>query len=142
MQDAYRELADRLGPDPEDWRWGALHTVEFRNGTLGESGIAPIEALFNRGPFEVGGGTSLVNAMSWSPADGYEVIAIPSMRMVVDMADFDASTTIHSTGQSGHAYHPHYVDMAPIWAEGRTLLMRWSENRVRQGADGVLTLTP
>lgn len=142
MRAASDELVDRFGSDTDDWRWGALHTVEFRNGTLGESGIAPIEALFNRGPFEVGGGTSLVNAMSWSPVDGYEVIAIPSMRMVVDLSNFDSSTTIHSTGQSGHAYHPHYIDMAQSWADGLTLPMRWSEGTVRENPDGVLVLTP
>lgn len=142
MTDAHANLVERFGSDPSDWRWGALHTVEFRNGTLGESGIAPIEALFNRGPFEVGGGTSLVNAMSWSPVDGFEVIAIPSMRMVVDLADFDASTAIHSTGQSGHAFHSRYTDMTEMWAAGETLPMRWSEEAVRTDSQGVLILNP
>ncbi len=142
MEDAYDELVERFGDDPTEWRWGALHTAEFRNGTLGESGIAPIEALFNRGPFEVGGGTSIVNAMSWSPIDGYEVLAIPSMRMVVDMSDFDASTAIHSTGQSGHAFSTHYIDMAEPWATGETFPMRWSESVVRANSANVLTLTP
>ena len=142
MENAFAELADRFGEDPTDWRWGALHTAEFRNGTLGESGIAPIEALFNRGPFEVGGGTSIVNAMSWSPIDGYEVLAIPSMRMVVDMSDFDASTAIHSTGQSGHAFGAHYIDMAEPWATGETFPMLWSETAVRTDSENVLTLTP
>lgn len=142
MIDAHAELVDRLGPDPELWRWGEIHTVELRHGSLGESGIRPIEALFNRGPFEVPGGTSLVNAMSWSPADGYEVKAIPSMRMVVDLADFDASTAVHSTGQSGHAFHPRYTDQTSAWATGQTFPFRWSDAFVRSGAEGVLSLVP
>ena len=80
--------------------------------------------------------------MSWSPIDGYEVLAIPSMRMVVDMSDFDASTAIHSTGQSGHAFGAHYIDMAEPWATGETFPMLWSETAVRTDSENVLTLTP
>jgi len=142
MEDAYEELVDIFGDEPEAWRWGDIHTAEFRNGTFGESGIAPIEALFNRGPYAVGGGPAIVNAMHWSPADGYQVVAIPSMRMVVDMSNFDGSTAIHSTGQSGHAFHPHYIDMADAWAAGATNPMVWSEAEALANPEGVLIFAP
>jgi len=56
---AVTELEEKLGKNPERWAWGDLHTVTFRNASLGESGIPPIEALFNRGPFPTSGATRL-----------------------------------------------------------------------------------
>ena len=38
-----------------------------------------------------------------TPAEGYEVTAAPSMRMVVSLADLDDSRWINLTGVSGHA---------------------------------------
>ena len=51
-----------MGSDPDGWRWGRLHTLMLTNQSFGESGIGPIEWLFNRGPYELGGGSSIVNA--------------------------------------------------------------------------------
>ena len=41
---------------------------------------------------EVGGGSEVVDATSWDAAgDSYAVTSAPSMRMVVSLADLDAS---------------------------------------------------
>ena len=100
---------------------GQLHRLTLVNPTLGDSGLGFVDRMFNRGPVEVGGGGGLVNATAWDAAEGYEVTAVPSMRMVVDLADLDRSRWIQLSGSSGHAYHEHYVDQLPLWAEGRTL---------------------
>ena len=105
MAAAVDELTQSLGGDPASWRWGALHTLLLQNQTLGDSGIGPIEAIFNRGPVETSGGESTVNATGWTPIDGYEVDWVPSMRQVIDLSDFDASTWVNLTGASGHAYN-------------------------------------
>ena len=107
-----------MGDDPADWRWGRLHTLSLQNPTFGKSGIGPIEWLFNRGPYESGGGSAIVNAIGWDAHVGYEVDWVPSMRMVVDLGDLDASTWVNLTGASGHAFHPHYDDQAPLWQRG------------------------
>ncbi len=49
---------------------------------------------------------------------GYEVDWVPSMRMIVDLADLDDSRWINLTGASGHAFNPHYDDQAPLWQRG------------------------
>jgi penicillin amidase len=139
---AVEELEDRLGKDPQKWSWGALHGAEFRNASLGQSGIPPIEALFNRGPFPTGGGSSIVNANGWAFAKSYAVDWVPSMRMIVDMGDLANSLAIHTTGQSGHAYHPHYIDMAPLWSTLQYHPMRWTRAQVEAAAEGVLELIP
>ena len=108
-------LQASLGSDQDNWRWGRLHSATFRNQSLGESGIAPIEALFNRGPFEASGGESIVNATGWDPTEGFEVTSVPSERLIVDLADLDQTLTITTTGQSGHPFHPNYIDQADRW---------------------------
>ena len=62
MLDARDELTKRQALDPDDWTWGHLHQLDLHNATLGESGIAPIERLFNRDGNGVGGGSSIVDA--------------------------------------------------------------------------------
>jgi penicillin amidase len=136
------ELEEIFGNDPTEWNWGEMHASIFRNSTLGESGVGLIEDLFNRGPFPTGGGESIVNATGWSVRDGYETNWLPSMRMIVDLDDLNNSVTVHTTGQSGHAYHPHYADMAEIWANLEYYPMLWDERAVVQNAEGHLVLQP
>ncbi len=136
------ELEEIFGKDPAKWNWGEMHASTFRNGTLGESGVAPIEALFNRGPFATSGGEAIVNATGWSIKDGYETNWLPSMRMIVDLGNLNNSVTVHTTGQSGHAYHPHYDDMSSMWANIEYYSMLWDEQAVTSQAEGHLVLMP
>jgi len=141
---AVDELEKTLGKDPSKWAWGDLHTLTLRNQTLGESGVAPIEALFNRGPYHTAGGESIVNATSWDPnaEDPYAVDWLPSERMIVDLSDLTNSTTIHTTGQSGHAYHPHYADMTDLWRNIQSHAMLWERARIEAESEGHLRLIP
>jgi penicillin amidase len=139
---AWKETSDRLGDDPESWRWGRLHTLELTNASFGKSGIGPIEWLFNRGPFETGGGSAIVNAIGWDATLGYEVNWVPSMRMVVDLGDVDASTWVNLTGASGHAFHPHYDDQARLWQRGETRPWLFGITAIADAAADTLQLRP
>jgi penicillin amidase len=139
---ANSELRGRLGGDPTAWRWGKLHTLELTNATFGKSGIGPIEWLFNRGPLELGGGQDAVDAVGWNAWKGYEVDWVPSMRMVVDLANLDASRWVSLTGASGHAFSAHYDDQSSLWARGDTTPWPFGAAAVAAAADNVLTLTP
>jgi penicillin amidase len=136
------ELEKLQGKDPAKWSWGGLHTATFRNETLGESGISLIENLFNRGPFPVSGSSAVVNNTAWDSLDGYGVSWLPSMRMIVDLGDLRGSLTVHTTGESGHAYHPHYIDMADLWRNIQYYPMLWNEQAVVSNAESRLVLVP
>jgi penicillin amidase len=140
--DAHDDLVARLGEDVRAWRWGDLHTLALRHQTLGSSGVAPIEWLFNRGPVRLGGGPSIVNATGWSATEGYAVNWVPSMRMVVDLSNLDASRWIDMTGVSGHAFSDHYTDQVDRWATGESIPMRWSRPAVTAAATDHLILAP
>ena len=142
FEQTVNELNAALGKDTSKWRWGELHGAAFRNATLGESGIGPIEAMFNRGPFPTSGGSNIVNATGWNPNEGFGVDWLPSKRMIVDLGNLNNSLTVHTTGQSGHAYHPHYDDMAPLWASVEYYPMWWEQQSVMNDSEGHLRLTP
>ncbi|MFN6572709.1 penicillin acylase family protein [Dendronalium sp. ChiSLP03b] len=120
LQQAFSKAVEELeriqSKDPKNWNWGKLHTITFRNATLGKSGVAPIEALFNRGAFATAGNGETVNANRWrANKSSFEVTDIPAMRMIVDLGNLDNSLAIHAPGQSGHAFHQHYTDMVDSW---------------------------
>jgi penicillin G amidase len=142
FEEGVAELEKLLGKDVTQWRWGDLHTSTFRNSTLGESGVFLIEDLFNRGPYPTGGGDALVNATGWSVKDGYETDWLPSLRMIVDFRDLNNSLAAHTTGQSGHAYHPHYDDMVPLWANVEYYPMWWDRDSIINNSEGHLRLVP
>nr|WP_249776820.1 penicillin acylase family protein [Leifsonia sp. C5G2] len=131
-----------MGDDPEDWQWGRLHTLTLVHPALGRSGISAAEWLFNRGAWPVSGGTSVVNATAWDAAAGFGADLVPSMRMVVDLDDFDRSTWINLTGASGHAFDPHYADQTELWALGESRPWPFSPTAVKRAADRTLTLRP
>ncbi|WP_336644767.1 penicillin acylase family protein [Microbacterium sp. USHLN186] len=139
---AYDELAALQGGDVNGWNWGSLHALSLRHATLGSSGIAPIEMLFNRGPYAVGGGSSVVNATGWRLGESYATVTVPSMRMVIDLSDFDDSTWNHLTGASGHAYNAHYTDQTDDWAKGTQKPWAFSAKAVQKAAVDTLTLKP
>ncbi|MBD8870696.1 penicillin acylase family protein [Nocardioides donggukensis] len=142
LMDARDELVRRQSLDPGDWSWGRLHRMDLRSQTLGESGVGAVEWLFNRDGYRIGGGGSIVNATSWDAAQGYEVTAAPSMRMVVSMADLDESRWVNLSGVSGHAFDDHFTDQTDLFVEGRTLAWPFSREAVDEAAEDTLTLVP
>ena len=137
------QIQKEYGKDSAKWpEWGTLHTSTFRNATLGKSGIGPIEALFNRGPFVTGGGKDVVNATGWVVGESFEVATLPSEREIVDFSNFDNSLAGHTTGQSGHAYNIHYDDMALMWTKIGYAPMWWEQESVIKDSEGHLKLIP
>jgi penicillin amidase len=142
MVQAAKEGTRLMGSNVKNWKWGSIHTLELRNASFGESGVAPIEWLFNRGPYELAGASSVVNAVGWDARVGYGVNWVPSMRQVISLADFDDSTWVNLTGASGHAFHPNYVDQTPLWQDHKTRAWPFSEAAVKKAIKDTLRLTP
>ncbi|MFF7023875.1 penicillin acylase family protein [Streptomyces klenkii] len=142
MKDARWELTSKLGKDVNSWSWGRLHQLNLKNQTLGKDGPGIVQWMLNRGPWNLAGGEAAVNAAGWNAAGGYEVTRVPSMRMVVNLADLDKSRWINLTGASGHAYNAHYYDQTDKWAKGELLPWAFSPDAVKKGTDAELTLKP
>jgi penicillin amidase len=142
FSDAVDELDRMQGNDPAKWKWGTLHTLTFHNGSFGQSGINLLERLFNRGPYFTGGGSITVNATSWTASESYEVSSVPSMRMIVDLSDLNHSRAIHTTGQSGHPFQAHYIDMAESWRKIEYHPMLWDRSSVEANSESRMRLIP
>ncbi|MER5767539.1 penicillin acylase family protein [Streptomyces sp. NPDC001985] len=142
MKDARWELTAELGKDIDSWSWGRLHQLTLKNQTLGTEGPGLLQHLLNRGPWNLGGGEATVNATGWNAAAGYDVVWVPSMRMVVNVGDWDKSDWINLSGASGHAYSAHYTDQTDKWAGGELLDWSFSEKAVETNTVDTLTLKP
>jgi len=137
---AVDELEEHLGGDYTTWAWGDLHTITFVNQVMDSFPL--VNTAFNEGPFRTAGGTSIVNATSWDAASSYQVLSLPSMRMIVDLSDLQNSLAVNTTGQSGHAGHPHNVDMANLWRNIQYHPMHWEQAAIEADAEGHLQLVP
>jgi penicillin amidase len=140
MTSARYEITRRQARDPQLWTWGHVHQLELAHESLGHSGNPVVEALFNRGPYEVGGGDSVVNATGWTAPRGYAVDWVPSMRMVVSLGDLDESRWVNLTGASGHVFSPHYNDQFDLWRAGQTAPWPFTRPAVEAAAEDEMTL--
>ncbi|MFF0834424.1 MULTISPECIES: penicillin acylase family protein [unclassified Streptomyces] len=142
MIDARWELTSKLGKDIDTWSWGRLHRLFLKNQTLGTAGPKALQYVLNRGPWKLSGGEATVNASGWNAAGGYNVVWVPSMRMVVNLADLDKSKWINLTGASGHAFSAHYTDQTGKWAKGELLPWAFSDAAVGRSTSDTLVLRP
>jgi penicillin G amidase len=152
------QLSATLG-EPATWTWGRLHQVQFKESTLGSSGILPLELYFDPPARPVAGADGAVNNNYYRVARGYAdpadpdyvplgldelfwVTNGPSYRLTIDMGDLDGARIVITTGQSGNPFDPHYGDMIPLWAAGETVPLPFSPGNVAASAVQTLTLSP
>ncbi len=137
------DLTRSLGSNIAKWSWGRLHSLTLVHPVLGSDGIPGIiQSLADRGPVGVSGGSSIVAATAWDATKGYAVRSGPTMRMVVDLADLDASTWVTLTGASGHPGHPNYADQVGAWADGTTYAWPFTDPSVTAAKVEELRLVP
>jgi penicillin G amidase len=141
---AIETAEDQYGSLRERWQWGSLHTAAFLSMPLGESSVAAIDELLNRGDMAVGGGEDTLNNTRWTTARAkrYEVTALSAFRMIIDLSDFEGSRSILSTGQSGHPASTHYDDMIELWRGVGYRDMLWEFGTISESADSTLRLQP
>jgi penicillin amidase len=133
LRGALDDLEERFGPDPEGWRWGRVHALEFPHA-LG-AGHPAGDWVFNR-TLHPGGAQETVTQVAYNPTDPYHAIWAPSWRMVADPSAPERSQWQAFTGQSGHAWSNHYDDLQPRWEAGTMQPM------AGEGPFETLVLTP
>lgn len=138
------EMTTRISKNPVDWAWGKLHYLRLQNEVLGNPTRNIVLRHFANLPDVPLPGSSLtVNANAWDAGAGtFEVTTGPTMRMVVDMGNLDASTWQNLTGTSGHVFSPHYRDQFENWVAGEPFRWVFSRNLADAAAEDALTLVP
>jgi penicillin G amidase len=84
----------------------------------------------------------VVDALGYDDRLGYHVESGPTMRMLVDLGDPDASRWVNQTGVSGHAFSQNYDDQTKLWAAGRTWPFVSSPDAVARRTVNRLHLAP
>lgn len=121
-------------------RWGEAHQVLFAH-PLGS--VPLLGWLFNAGPFPVGGAGPCLNATAYRAlGDDFTVVALPSLRFVADLSNWDNSRMVLPLGQSGHPLSRHARDQLPLWLSGQAHTMPFSAQAVAEAAVRVTTLVP
>ncbi|MCB0371918.1 MAG: penicillin acylase family protein [Muricauda sp.] len=138
--DAWASLVEDLGPDPSQWTWDKVHTLEHQH-PFGK--VESLRKYFNVGPFPVEGTREVINNLSF-PYDGtgfYKVSSGPSTRRIIDFSDVENSISILPTGQSGNPFSKHYKDQAEMYVNGQFRKMMMNKEEIQETAESVLTFT-
>ncbi|MFH1122626.1 MAG: penicillin acylase family protein [Pseudomonadota bacterium] len=133
-------LRERCGSDPTKWAWGRLRPLTLRHPV---GARALLNRVFNLGPFPWGGDANTVSQAAVDledPADNPLFIA--SLRMVVEMGNWDESFFVLPGGQSGNPLSPHYDDFLRLWQDGQGVPIAWSPTKVDKAAKYELRLVP
>lgn len=139
-EEALDFLGDRFGDVPHAWSWGRLHTAAFQHITFG--GITPLNFIFDRGPVPVRGSGSVLNNARFNFNQPFVVTSLPSYRQIIDVSNLANSVSMHTTGQSGIPFHPHYGDMIEPWERVEYHPMLWDRGDIERNKEGLLILEP
>ena len=140
LRSAYSDLVRRLGEPSARWRWGRARTARLRH-PLGRMSL--LGTIFNLGPFQCPGDTNTVfqaGTLGEDPLASPGVV--PSMRMVLDVGDWDRSLFSLPGGQSGNPLSPHYQDLFPAWLKGSGVPIAWTGGAVEAATAETLVLKP
>ena len=141
FQQTLTDLEAQLGPDPNQWTWGKVHSITHPH-TLGQD--PNLARLLNVGPFPVVGNNEVLNNMAFHPtADGlYKVKSGPAKRRIIDFSDTEHSVNILPTGQSGNPMSPHYNDQADMFVNGKFRLQKMNEAEIKEPGSRRLLCVP
>ena len=136
---AVEELREKLGDNIARWQYGKIHRMTYSH-PLGT--IKPLDKVFNRGPFPIGGDIDTVNMGASLPNNPEVVVTVPSFRQIVNLADVKSSLSIHAPGQSGHPASKHYDDFIKPWLRVEHHPMLFDRGMIETNAAGSIQLEP
>lgn len=132
LEEAVRQIPQMVrSRDRAAWRWGETIPLTFHHPL---DSIPLMGHLLDLGPFPQKGMATTVKATT--PSAG------PSMRMVVDFSDLDASVNNLTLGESGQVSSPYYKDQFQAWYNGQSFPMLFTDAAVERGATHRLVLQP
>jgi penicillin amidase len=126
LTDAFRDCEKRMGASPSGWEWGKLHHGYFQHAL---SDLPEAPAHLDVGPLPVGGSSSTPMHTGYRPSD-FRAMHGASVRLVMDVGEWDNSIAINAPGQSGDPRSPHYADLAPSWSRGAYVPLLYSRDAV------------
>ena len=131
---------DRRGPQES---WGKVHQVNFDHPLTRLSFVRKLAAdSWSRGPFAVAGGNTTINGQYWSERRPFVVNAIPAMRFVADVGNWDDTILVLPVGQSGRPWSRHYSNQISSWLNVEAVRFPFSREAVEAAAAVRIELFP
>jgi len=140
LHSAYEEMEKLQGPDPKQWKWGKLH-YNLSEHPFSAIGSTAIRTKLNIGPIEKHGSEFVPNQSQYRVSDFRQTIG-PSVRVVVDVGNWDNSQAVNYPGQSGDPDNPHYRDLAAMWRNGQYFPLLYSREAVENATEKKINLVP
>ena len=138
LKEAVAWLRAELGSDPAGWGWGKIHRITFAHPLALQK---PLDLVFNRGPFPIGGDTDTVCQTAMNPNEPYDLTEwAPSFRQIVDLGNLECSLVMVPAGQSGQLGSPTYDNLIAPWLAGEYQTMLWTREQVEKGTQHRLVL--
>jgi penicillin amidase len=135
-----KNLRTNYGERSDKWAWGRIRPLVLKH-LVGER--APLNKVFNLGPFPWGGDANTVGQGGGYISDTTSnPLVIASLRMVVDVGNWENNRFALPGGQSGNPLSPHYRDLLPFWQRGEGVPIAWSPEETARVARSVLRLIP
>ncbi|MDE2779256.1 MAG: penicillin acylase family protein [Chloroflexota bacterium] len=141
LRSAYLAAVGRLGQPSESWQWGRARSPATLTHPLGR--LPVVGSVFNLGPFPFPGDA---NTVAQTGAFREDPLArpgvVPSLRMVLDVGNWDESLFSLPGGQSGNPLSPHYADLLPFWLRGAGVPIPWTRQAIENATVETLLLKP
>ena len=133
-------LTQEHGPESDDWAWGTIRPLTLEHVM---SAAGPLGKAFNLGPFPWGGSAHTINNGAVDlTAPLTNPYGIASMRIVMDVGNWDEASFVLPGGQSGNPTSAHYDDMIEPFLAADLVPLPWTERAVRQATVARLELRP
>ena len=139
LRAAAHDLSSRYGPEHAGWAWGKVRPLTFRHPI---SERKPLGRIFDLGPYPWGGDANTVSPAPVDPARlTADPVAVASLRMAIDVGEWEQSRFVLPGGQSGNPYSRHYADQMRLWLKGDALPIAWSPEAVTRATRHTLVLS-
>ncbi|RWG76704.1 MAG: penicillin acylase family protein [Mesorhizobium sp.] len=137
LMDAWTECSTLMGgEEPANWSWGRLHKLYLRH---------PLQSLVTANwsleAMRLGGSSSTLNYATYRLGD-FSISGGPSVRMIIDVGNWDESLFINNPGQSGVPGSTHYADLTSSWRQGEYKPLLYSMTKVEEATASRIDLVP
>ena len=133
-------LQEKLGTNPEDWRWGRFHQAKFVS-PLRQSGLGA--DFLGGGTHAVNGSGETLNRGQYSLNTGpYHSQWFSSMRMVADMSDDKKVMASVSGGNAARQFHPYFKSQLETWLREEWVPWWLDTQQIEKNSKHQVVLTP
>ncbi len=137
--DVSRRFGGAAGEGIGAWRYG---DAKFHHARIAHPFdrllTDSLAATVSPGPLPRGGYANTLNATGNTDNQ----TAGASMRVVMDLANWDSAIATNTPGQSGDPRSRHYMDLFPLWAAGKYVPLPYSRAAVNARTESVDIITP